>query len=164
MERKWFSPDPGSLLAGAIMIAIGAGVTMVSLGYGIGTVRRMDTGFYPMLLGIAAMLLGATIVAVDGLRGRAPAERETAPPAEDGDDAWPWAKARATVLVPLSIALFALLLERAGLLAATFVMVVVSGLAAARPRLRRLTLIALATPAGVWAIFVLGFGLPFKLY
>ncbi|MHA7867944.1 MAG: hypothetical protein ACX93U_10660 [Salipiger thiooxidans] len=40
----------------------------------------------------------------------------------------------------------------------------ISGLAAEKPDLGRLAMIALLAPVGVWVIFVLGFGLPFKLY
>lgn len=61
-----------------------------------------------------------------------------------------WHRLRPILLVPLGIA--------------TFALVLISGLAAAKPDLGRLAMIALLAPVGVWVIFVLGFRLPFKLY
>lgn len=33
------------------MPVIGTAVTVISLGHGIGSLRRMDAGFFPMVLG-----------------------------------------------------------------------------------------------------------------
>ncbi|MFC4732290.1 tripartite tricarboxylate transporter TctB family protein [Salipiger abyssi] len=160
MTRRTFAPDAGGLIAGAIMLTIGIGVTVTSVGYGIGSLRRMDTGYFPMLLGSCAILLGLAITVRHGLF---PAPAEDAEP-ETIDWTERWHRLRPMLLVPLGIAAFAALLESAGLLIATFALVMISGLAAEKPNLKRLFVIALLTPVGAWAIFVLGFGLPFKLY
>lgn len=163
MTRRTFAPDPGGLISGAIMLAIGIAVTVTSLGYGIGSLRRMDAGFFPMLLGAGAILLGLAITLLHGLFPMRSDEAETPVP-ETIDWAERWHRLRPMLLVPLGIAAFAALLETAGLLIATFALVLISGLAAEKPDLRRLVVIALLAPVGAWVIFVLGFGLPFKLY
>jgi hypothetical protein len=59
-----------------------------------------------------------------------------------------WHRLRPILLVPLGIAAFAALLETAGLLIATFALVLISGLAAEKPDLGRLAMIALLAPVG----------------
>lgn len=167
MKHRTFAPDASGLIAGAIMLAIGIGVTVTSVGYGLGSVRRMDTGFFPMLLGSSAILLGLAITVLHGLFPAPEADDPDAaldPPQPPLDLAERWRRLRPMLLVPLGIAVFAALLESAGLLVATFALVMISGLAAEKPKLVRLVIIAMLTPVGAWAIFILGFGLPFKLY
>ncbi|WP_319003854.1 tripartite tricarboxylate transporter TctB family protein [Salipiger thiooxidans] len=112
LTRRTFAPDAGGLISGAIMLAIGIAVIVTSLGHGIGSLLRMDAGFFPMLLGAGAILLGLAIT----LRHRLfPAHSDEAdtPLPETIDWAERWHRLRPMLLVPLGIAAFAALLETA---------------------------------------------------
>ncbi|MCA0847968.1 tripartite tricarboxylate transporter TctB family protein [Salipiger thiooxidans] len=163
MTRRTFAPDAGGLISGAIMLAIGTAIKVITLIHGIGSLLRVEAGFFPLLLGAGAILLGLAIT----LRHRLfPAHSDEAdtPLPESIDWTERWHRLRPMLVVPLGIAAFSALLETAGLLIATFALVLISGLSAEKPDLGQLAMIALLAPVGAWVIFVLGFGLPFKLY
>ena len=156
-------PDWSAVVAGALVIGFGAFVATVSFDYGIGTARRMDSGYYPLLLGGAAVLIGVCIIFFEGLGPKAAsAGPRIAVP--NWRDLLRRPQTRAVILIPSSVALFALLLERVGLVPATVVLIVLSGLAAPQPRLLRLSIIAAVTPVALWLAFVVGLGLPFRLF
>jgi hypothetical protein len=154
--------DRSALVAGALILALGAFVTWRSTGFELGTPRRMGPGFFPLMLGILAMLIGCAIMIVEALGGRRRNPADGTPAADETADArrihW-----RPLVLVPLSIAAFAWLMENAGLVWAVCALVVIAGLAEPRPRPIMLALLALGTVVGVWLIFVAGLGLPFDM-
>lgn len=163
--------DRSALVAGALIIALGAYVAWRSTGFELGTPRRMGPGFFPLMLGILAMLIGCAIMVVEafgrrrrGLATGTPAESDSPvtmvadEPADTQHIHW-----RPLVLVPLSIAAFAWLMENAGLVWAVCALVVISGLAEPCPRPIMLALLALGTVVGVWLIFVVGLGLPFDM-
>ena len=157
--------DASALIAGGLVFAFGVFVTWTASGYALGTPGRMGPGYYPFLLGIVAMALGAAIPLVEGRRG--PVEAEI--PQTDGntdaaESGTPRRRWRPLVLVPVSILVFAALLETAGLVWATAALTVMSALATPRPSFRRIAFLALMAPALVWLIFVVGLGLPFKLF
>lgn len=156
-------PDWSAVVAGALVIGFGAFVAAVSFDYGIGTARRMDSGYYPLLLGGAAVLIGFCIIVFEGL-GRKAASAGPLIATPDWHDLLRRPQTRAVILIPSSVALFALLLERVGLVPATVVLIVLSGLAAPQPKLLRLAIIAALTPVALWLAFVVGLGLPFRLF
>lgn len=61
--------------AGAFMMVIGLGATVIAPGYGMGTMMRMGSGFFPTMLGVAMMIIGATII-VTGVRPKTKGEEE----------------------------------------------------------------------------------------
>lgn len=165
--------DWKGVLAGGIVIIFGLAVAMTSIDYGIGTARRMDTGYYPMLLGFAAVLIGAGIVIFEGIARVAVSTPQKESDSDnrsvsehDGSSKFrlSGSQLRTIILVPLSIAIFALMLEPVGLVPATILLILTSGVAAPQPKLLRLVLIAVLTPVGLWLAFVEGLGLPFKLF
>ena len=102
---------PKDAIAGSLFLAIGGAAWLGSQDFQIGTATRMGPGYFPQCLGLLLMLLGAASL----LRalGTDPAE-----PAE------------ARALTPLLLILagvigFYLLIDRAGLVAAIFVLLVV---------------------------------------
>ena len=100
------SIDKSSLVAGGVMIAIGAFVLIDVSGMRLGTPTRMGPGFYPMLIGIACILLGLMIAILDARAHLEPDETTT----DRGPAVW-----RSRLFVPLSMLVFALLLRPAGL-------------------------------------------------
>ena len=158
--------DFKAAIAASIMLALGAIVIWISVDLGLGGLRRMGPGFYPLMLGIAAVALGIGILAFEGWSAPQEAEVFSDDVVErpESETPWPGARWRPLVLIPLSIAVFGGLVERAGLVVAVVSLVIISGLAAPRPNLRRLAIVTLVTPLGVWLIFVKALDLPFKLF
>lgn len=140
--------DLMSVLGGAFFLALGLYVFVTAFGFGIGTARRMGAGYFPMVLGAVAMLLGLGI-AVDGLRARAERPRI----------AW-----KPFFAVVAGLAAFWLLVDRAGLVPAVCALVGLSLLADRTVR----PLEALGLMAGVslllWLIFSVALGLPIPAF
>jgi hypothetical protein len=136
--------DPKDLIGGLFVAAVGAYVLRSSLGFGIGTAVRMGAGYVPMLLGGAALLLGALIF-VSGVASRGTAPRV----------AWkPFAAVTAGLLT------FYLLVDDAGLIPAIMALTGVSSLADEDIRLRERLALVVLTSLGGWLIFAVGLGLP----
>ena len=61
------------LASGLIFVAIGVGFAVASSGYEMGRAIRMGPGYFPLILSIAMIVLGAAII-VKGLRSTSPEE------------------------------------------------------------------------------------------
>src|SRR5262245_54023820 len=94
--------------AGLMLIAIGAGAMLVARNYPFGTALRMGPGYFPMLMGGLLILFGLGILA-SGLRA-----------GEAIEGSWPL---RALIILPLSLVLFGVLMERAGFIPALMVLI-----------------------------------------
>lgn len=140
--------DSRSLIGGAIMIAAGAGVALhAGTHLNLGTMQRMGPGMFPTALGIILAGLGLlTVVTAFGRTGRA-GRPEIGP----------------ALAVLGGLALFALTIDRFGLLVAIPLLVVVSSLASRRRRPVPLVLLTAALCLAAWVIFVAGFNLPVSL-
>lgn len=136
--------DLTDLLAGLFVIGFGLYFVIGGAQYRMGTVVRMGPGFVPVSLGVVAIILGLAIIA-------AAFRRAGALPRID------W---RQTLCVLLSVPVFALLLDRVGLIPAGFVAVLISS--AALPVTRPLSNVAIAAVISLsaWAVFVLVLGMP----
>ena len=68
---------------GLLLLAAGLGTLAAGLGYGLGTLRQPDTGFFPALLGAVLALAGLALLATTPLAPRAhppdPAEASRSP-------------------------------------------------------------------------------------
>jgi len=131
-------------LAGALFIATGALFFWASRNYGLGTGRRMGPGYFPTMLSVLLMLIGAGVLLVS-LRSK---EQVTG-------FAW-----RGFISVLVGTVLFGLLIRDSGILAAVVVLVLVS--AAGNPQTRWLPMagLAAAMSAFCYGIFVKLLGLP----
>ena len=114
----------------------------------VGEARRMGPGYFPMVLGIVGMILGAIIVV--------PALRR---PGLLASVNW-----RPLFAVMASILVFALAMPRAGLLPAVFATVVVASLGDPRSRLRQTLLLAAGLAFAAWIVFIHALGLPMIAY
>lgn len=99
--------------AGLLIAALGAGAIFEGSQYGIGTLTAMGSGFFPVVLGVGMILMGALMALA-----RPPAEGH-------GIQAPNW---RGAASIIAAVALFILLADRAGLAPATFACVVVGAL------------------------------------
>jgi hypothetical protein len=131
-------------LAGSLFIAAGAVFFWVSRNYGLGTGRRMGPGYFPTMLSVLLMLIGAGVLLVS-LRS------------EEQVAGFAW---RGFISVIVGSVLFGLLIRDAGILVAVAVLVLVS--AAGNPRTRWLPMAGLAVgmAAFCYGIFIKLLGLP----
>jgi hypothetical protein len=134
--------------AGAMLIAIGALAVFIARDYSFGTMTRMGPGFFPVVLGAVLVLFGIHVFA-KGLRGMDKIEA-----------GW---SLRAIVMLPLSLALFGFLMDRAGLVPALAVLTF--GSAAAGREFKPLEILALTVLLTAFAagVFVWGLGMPYPL-
>jgi len=96
------------------MIAlIGAGAAYEGSTYGIGSLAQMGSGFFPTVLGVGMILVGAAIAASGGVAG--PATTGLEDPHHAASTAVDW---RGWIAIIAGVCLFMLLCQFAGLLPA----------------------------------------------
>jgi hypothetical protein len=108
--------------AGALVAMIGAGAAFQGSTYGVGSLAQMGSGFFPTMIGVGMILIGAAIAASGGVAGPATTGLEdphAAPAAVD------W---RGWTAIIAGVCLFMLLCEYVGLLPAIFACVFVSAM------------------------------------
>lgn len=136
--------DVVNISAGLLICGIGVIFAVASLHLNLGTVHRMGAGFFPFFASLILIGLGIAVLL-------------PAPFREGVRPAFEW---RALFLVSLSIVLFAVLVERVGLLPSVIVTALVACLADRASSLREAAILAVALAIGAWAIFVLGLQIP----
>lgn len=137
--------------AGLTFFGIGSSALFIAQNYRFGSAVRMGPGYYPTLLGGALVILGIVIM-IKGLRSSDKIKRRMSA------NGW-----RALIVLPVTLALFGLLVERAGLVPALGVLCV--GSVAARGQFKFLEVLVLTlvlTGVSV-ALFIWGLGLPYPL-
>jgi hypothetical protein len=134
--------------AGLMLVAIGAGAMAIARNYPFGTALRMGPGYFPVVLGALLVVFGLYLLG-SGLRGGATIES-------------PWSL-RALVMLPLSLVLFGILMERAGFIAALMVLIFGSAAAGTQFKLAEVLLLAIGLTALSVAVFVWALGLPYPL-
>ena len=106
--------DKTNFLAGLLLVGFGSGALLIARTYTMGTAFRMGSGYFPAMLASLLILIGV-IVAATALRS--------------GEVKLPKVAWRPLIMISAAVALFGLILKGAGLLLATFAMVIVSRLA-----------------------------------
>ena len=101
--------NPKDFWAGILFIALGIFTITMGANYTLGTAARMGPGYFPRILGILLVMLGAAIAA-NGLRVKG----EAIPP-------WNW---RATLVVLGSVILFGYIVEKVGVAFSTVFLIV----------------------------------------
>lgn len=138
-------------LSGALLFALGCCAALYAQAqYEFGSLFRIGPGFFPTVLGVLLAGCGAAMVFKAWW---------TKDPERGPSFAW-----RPFLLVVVSIALFALLIERLGLIITTFILVWVT--AAADTGMQRFHRIALGVGLSLlcWLIFILVLGLPIHAF
>ncbi|MCC5987919.1 MAG: tripartite tricarboxylate transporter TctB family protein [Pararhodobacter sp.] len=137
------------LISGVAGLAIGLFVIWQVQGYPMGTPRRMGAGFFPLMLGILLVTLSLLILAVEG---RGIARPDMPRPAWKG-----------LIWVLLSIAAFAALVERAGLVPAIMASVLLSSRADESLTLLASVVLGAACAAIASGLFITALGLPLRM-
>lgn len=135
-------------IAGLLFVVIGALAIALAHDYPIGTTMRMGPGYFPTALGAILFLFGLYVLA-RGIRSGEKVKGE-----------WGW---RALTLIALSIVLFGFLLDRAGMVPAIVVTLIVAAAAGREFRLKEVIILASVIAAFSVAVFSYGLKLPYPL-
>ena len=140
---------PKDFWSGVIFIAIGLFAITYGTKYTLGTAARMGPGYFPRILGILLMVLGA-IIALRSLRSHGPPL-----------PGWKW---RPTVIVLGSVVLFGLIVQPVGIAISTVILIVGASAASPefRPREAIISGVLLATLAV--GVFVIGLKLQLPIW
>jgi hypothetical protein len=134
--------------AGAIFLIIGAAFALATSYLEIGSAFRMGPGYFPLLLSIILMLLGAIIIA----SSFAAASEPSGPV--------PW---RGLVLVLAAPVVFGLTVRKLGLIPAIILTVILAAYASQRSRLWLAGLLSVGLTVFCLAVFTYGLRLPLRL-
>ena len=140
---------PKDFFAGLIFIAFGIAAIVIGSNYALGTAARMGPGYFPRILGILLIALGA-VLALRALRLQGnPVPR------------WKW---RPTLVVLGSVVLFGLIVTRLGLVASTIVLIVLSSAASHEFRPKEAVISSILLAALAVGVFVIGLKLQLPVW
>jgi hypothetical protein len=148
-ESMAFIRHPKDFFAGLLFIAFGIAAIVIGSGYALGTAARMGPGYFPRILGMLLIALGAAL----SLR----ALRLTGPPIP----AFKW---RPLLIVLGSVAVFGLILNYVGVVFSTIFLIVTASAASHEFRLRESLIAAVALAALAVGVFVIGLKLQLPIW
>jgi len=134
--------------AGLMLIALGGATVLVSRAYPMGTVLRMGAGYFPTVLGGILVVFGL-ILLIRGVRSTDRIEPNWSP--------------RALFVIPVTLILFALLVERIGFVPSLLLLIVGSAAASSEFRPIEAVSVGAVLTALCVAVFIWGIGLPYPL-
>jgi hypothetical protein len=135
--------------SGVMLIVVGGGALFIARNYQFGSSLRMGPGYFPVLLSAALVLFGVYFV-VQGLRAGG----------EKLEGSW---STRALIIVPLSLVVFGLLIDRAGFIPAMLALIIISAAASKEFRLVEVSLFSVFLTAMCVIVFIWALGLPYEL-
>ncbi len=147
----WLTKDH---IGGALLLVTGVAVVVAGVGYGVGTLRQMGSGFFPVVLGSLLVLIGAALLA-STRRARTGGPVEA--PAEMAHLAGPVVQWRGWLCIVGGALSFAVLGEHGGLVPASFVSVFIAALGDRRNTWRSAA--ALAASMTALGVIVFHYGL-----
>jgi hypothetical protein len=142
--------------AGGLIALIGAGAAYEGSTYGIGSLAQMGSGFFPTVLGVGMILVGAAIAASGGVAG--PATTGLEDPHHAASTAVDW---RGWIAIIAGVCLFMLLCQFAGLLPAIFACVFVSALGSTTTTWKEALVLAVCVT--VFGIVLFDYGLQIQI-
>lgn len=132
------------VIAALSFAALGLGALWVATDYPMGSLTRMEAGFFPVI--ICVVLIGLSILAAIQDRSA------EAGPAD--------ITVRSFICIMGGIAIWALLIEWAGFFAATFALIACAAAAEVENTILRGLVLAACLSLGGYGLFVLGLGIP----
>jgi len=112
-------------VGGALLLVAGIAVVVAGAGYGMGSLRQMGSGFFPVVLGVLLALIG---VALLFSARRAAGDGAQEPPAEMAHLAGPVVQWRGWLCIVGAAAAFVVLGEHGGLVPASFAAVFIAAM------------------------------------
>lgn len=144
-----FIRHPKDFYSGLIFIAFGIGAIVIGSNYALGTAARMGPGYFPRLLGILLIVLGAAL-SLRALR----VQGERLP-------GWKW---KPTFIVLGSVVLFGAMVNIAGLVLSTIVLIFLSSAASPEFRPKEAIISGVILAALTVAVFVIGLKLQLPIW
>jgi hypothetical protein len=141
--------SPKDFWAGVLFAALGIAAIAVGARYNLGTAARMGPGYFPRILGILLVVLGA-IIALRGIK-------IPGPPVP----AWKW---RPTLVVLGSVVLFGLMVAKIGVAISTVVLIVASSAASHEFRAKEAIIAGVLLSALAVGVFVVGLNLQLPIW
>jgi len=138
--------DKKNFLAGLLLVGFGSGALSIARNYTLGTAFRIGSGYFPVLLASLLIVIGMIVACLAFRSGEARLPRV----------AW-----RPLLMVSAAVALFGLIIHGAGLLLATFAMVIVSRLA--RPGYPWIETVVLGVALSVFFSVIFYYGLTIQM-
>lgn len=141
--------NPKNFWAGAMFIALGIATIVIGSRYTLGTAARMGPGYFPRILGILLIGLGA-ILALRAMRS-------------DGTPVPPF-KWRPTLIVLGSVVLFGAIVRNVGVALSTVVLIVTASAASHEFRPREALIAGVLLAALAVGVFVIGLQLQLPIW
>jgi hypothetical protein len=135
--------------SGVMFIGFGVLAIVIARDYPMGSAMRMGPGYFPTMIGMALIGLGAVIAAL-GFRVKG-----------EGIGRFPW---RAIVLMSVAFTAFAWGMDHVGFVPALALLIVISSLSSRHTKWLEIGIEAVVLIVGCWAVFIYGIGLPFPLW
>ena len=140
---------PKDFAAGLMFVAFGVAAIAIGSGYPLGVAARMGPGYFPRILGIMLIVLGAVLL-LRGLRFEGARITLESP--------------RPLLIVLGSVVLFGLIAPSLGLVVATIVLIMVSSAASTEFRWKEALISSVVLAALSVAGFIWGLGLQFSVW
>ena len=148
-------------VGGALLLVVGIAVVVAGIGYGMGSLRQMGSGFFPVVLGALLALIG---VALLSSAGRTRGDGVDEPPAEMAHLAGPVVQWRGWLCIVGAALAFVVLGQHGGLVPASFASVFIAAMGDRGNGVRAAaTLAAILTALGV-VVFHYGLHLLLPLF
>ena len=144
-----FIRHPKDFYSGLIFIAFGVATLVMASNYALGTAARMGPGYFPRILGIMLIVLGAAL-SLRALKIKG----EPVPP-------FKW---RPTLIVLGSVVLFGYIVNIAGLVLSTIILIVLSSWASSEFRFKEALISGALLAALVVGVFVIGLKLQLPIW
>ena len=141
--------SPKDLVAGLMFIGIGIASIVIASNYTLGTAARMGPGYFPRILGILMIVLGAIIV----LRSL----RVSGPPLPG----WKW---RPVLVILGSVIVFGLVVNWLGLVFSTMLLIVLSSAASTEFRPKEAVISGVLLAALAVGVFIIGLKLQMGIW
>ena len=136
-----FIRSPKDFWAGVVFVSLGIAAIVIGDNYNLGTAARMGPGYFPRILGILLIVLGA-IITLRGVR----INGEAIP-------AWKW---RPLLVVSGSVVMFGAIVPTLGVLISTILLIVVSSAASHEFRPKEALLMGVGLAVLSVGVFIIG--------